>query len=94
MFQERGTDGNWKLPTVILISIKVQFTAKHADNLFAVWKSKFKLNLNDLKYFSWGWPDILNLVIDCIALIHPVLNFLQNFPQTRLLKPFILIVII
>lgn len=25
-------------PTVALISIKVQFAAKHADNLFAVWK--------------------------------------------------------
>lgn len=25
-------------PTVALLSIKVQFAAKHADNLFAVWK--------------------------------------------------------
>lgn len=88
MFQERGTDGNWKLPTVILISIKVQSAAKHADNLFAIWKSKFKLNLNDLKYFSWAWPDILNLVIDSTALIHPVLNFLQNFSQTIYFNPY------
>lgn len=88
MFQERGTDGNWKLPTVILISIKVQSAAKPADNLFAIWKSKFKLNLNDLKYFSWGWPDILNLVIDCTALIYPVLNFLQNFSQTIYFNPY------
>lgn len=42
--------------------------------------------------FSWGWPDILNLVIDCTALIHPVLNFLRISPKLGYLKSFILII--